>query len=209
MAVRALLFDFNGTLSDDEQIQCEIFQELFEEAGRPLSVEEYFSGLAGLSDPEIVERWLGRPDPELADERTRRFLARAADGSTVPAHVREAVLAAATRVPVAVVSGAARAEVEAVVRGAGIDVFAHVVAAEDVAHGKPDPESYLLALELLGLEAADAVGFEDTDVGIASARAAGLRCVAVAGTLDQARLTGADEVVPRLDASLVDRVLSW
>ena len=58
MRPAALLFDFNGTLSDDEHIQCEIYQEIFAEAGKPLGQAEYFAKLAGLSDPEIVRTWL-------------------------------------------------------------------------------------------------------------------------------------------------------
>ena len=58
MPVRAVIFDFNGTLSHDEPILCEIFCELFAEHGRPLSTQEYFDELAGLSDPEIVRTWL-------------------------------------------------------------------------------------------------------------------------------------------------------
>ena len=54
MRARAVIFDFNGTLSHDEPILLAIFQELFAEYGRPLSAEEYFDELAGLSDPEIV-----------------------------------------------------------------------------------------------------------------------------------------------------------
>jgi beta-phosphoglucomutase-like phosphatase (HAD superfamily) len=53
LPARAVIFDFNGTLSHDEPILCEIFSELFAEHGRPLSVQEYFDELAGLSDPEI------------------------------------------------------------------------------------------------------------------------------------------------------------
>jgi len=79
----ALLFDFNGTLSDDEHIQCEIYREIFAEAGKPLGETEYFAQLAGLSDPEIVRAWLGEERPELVAERVSRFQARAADGSTV------------------------------------------------------------------------------------------------------------------------------
>ena len=54
MPVRALLFDFNGTISDDEHVQCEVYQRLFAEQGRPLSAELYYRELAGLSDDEIV-----------------------------------------------------------------------------------------------------------------------------------------------------------
>ena len=61
MAPRALIFDFNGTLSDDEPILCAIFIHLFAEHGRPLTAQEYFDELAGLSDPEIFRLVRARP----------------------------------------------------------------------------------------------------------------------------------------------------
>ena len=117
MPVRAVIFDFNGTLSNDEPILFEIFRDLFAEYDRPLSAQEYFDELAGLSDPEIVRAWLGDDHPavdEAIERRTERYRALVADGSSVPEEVREAVRYAAERVPVAVVSGAARAEIEPV-----------------------------------------------------------------------------------------------
>ena len=207
----ALLFDFNGTLSDDEGVQCAIFRELFAEQGRPLNEQEYFDVLAGRSDPEIVERWLGAGHPATADVLDRRvqlFRERAGDGSTVPPHVRESVLRAAGRSRLAVVSGAVRSEVDMVLRAADIDVFELIVSAEDVTRGKPDPEGYLLALQRLRLEAADAIAIEDAPPGIAAAKAAGLSCVAVLGTAPRERLGQADEIVPRLDVGLVDRLLT-
>jgi HAD superfamily hydrolase (TIGR01509 family) len=209
--VTALLFDFNGTLSDDEGVQCAIFRELFAEQGRPLSQQEYFDELAGRSDPEIVERWLGSGHPaaaEVLERRVQLFRERAGDGSTVPPHVREAVLRAAGRSRLAIVSGAARAEVDTVLRATGLDVFEVIVTAEDVTRGKPDPEGYLLALLRLRLQAADAVAIEDSPPGIEAANAAGVRCVAVLGTVPRERLGQADEIVPRLDAGLVDRLLT-
>src|SRR5580765_508314 len=161
--VTALLFDFNGTLSDDEGIQCAIFRELFAEQGRPLSEQEYFDELAGRSDPEIVERWLGRGHPAtvaVLERRVQLFRERAGDGSTVPQHVREAVLQASARSRLAVVSGAMRSEIDMVLRAAGLDVFEVIVSAEGVTRGKPDPEGYLLALRRLRLQAADAVAIE-------------------------------------------------
>jgi beta-phosphoglucomutase len=209
--VVALIFDFNGTLSNDEGVQCAIFRELFAEQGRPLSEREYFDVLAGRSDPEIVERWLGTGHPaaaEVLERRVQLFRERAGDGSTVPPHVREAVLRAAGRLRLAVVSGAMRSEVDTVLRAAGLNVFEVIVSAEDVTRGKPDPEGYLLALRRLRLQAADAVAIEDTPLGIAAAKAAGLSCVAVLGTAPRELLGRADEIVPRLDAGLVDRLLA-
>ena len=117
-------------------------------------------------------------------ERVERYRELVADGSTIPEATREAVLYAAARVPTAIVSGAALAEILPVVRAAGLDsAFAAIVSADAVTRGKPHPEGYLRALELLGAPAAETVAFEDTESGIASATGAGMRCIAVRGTL--------------------------
>jgi HAD superfamily hydrolase (TIGR01509 family) len=209
VAVRALLLDFNGTLSDDEPLLCAIFQELFAELGKPISEEDYYDRLAGLSDPEVVEKWLGKPDPELVAHKIERYRELSADGSTVSPEARQAVLDAAGRVAVAVVSGSARSEIEPVLEAAGVSsAIAAVVASEDVEHGKPAPDGYRRALELLEISPDEAVAVEDSDVGIAAAKAAGLRCFAVTGTLPPDRLGEADELIEGLDADFVRRVLA-
>jgi beta-phosphoglucomutase len=210
--VRAVIFDFNGTLSNDEPILCDIFRELFAEQGRPLSTEEYFDQLAGLSDPEIVRTWLGPAHPavdEIIAERIARYRAAVSGGSTVPETIRQAVRYAADRVPVAIVSGAARAEIDPVLAAAGLSpVIQVVVSADDVSEGKPNPESYLRALELLDdIRAGEVVVLEDTEAGIAAAKAAGMSCIAVLGTLKPERLAAADEIVPAIDVALMRRLL--
>ena len=208
MRPAALLFDFNGTLSDDEHIQCEIYREIFAEAGKPLSETEYFAQLAGLSDPEIVRAWLGEERPELVAERVSRFQARAADGSTVGPAARQAVHYAAKRAQLAVVSGAARVEIETVLAAAGLaPLVSLVVAAEDVAVGKPDPAGYIRALELLERRPDEALAFEDSEAGVAAAKAADLYCIALEGTVEVDRLAAADEIVDALDVELMRRLL--
>ncbi|HXE94486.1 MAG TPA: HAD family phosphatase [Gaiellaceae bacterium] len=208
MRPAALLFDFNGTLSDDEHIQCEIYQEIFAEAGKPLAATEYFQQLAGLSDPEIVRTWLGEDRPELVAERVRRYQSRAGDGSTVKPSTRKAVRYAVRRAELAVVSGAARTEIESVLAAAELTPFVSlVVATEDVADGKPDPAGYIRALELLGCRADEALAFEDSEAGVAAAKAAGLFCIALEGTTEIERLGAADEVVGTLDVGLMQRLL--
>ena len=213
MPIAAVVFDFNGTLSDDEPVLCEIFMHLFAEHGRPMSAQEYFDRLAGLSDPEIVRTWLGHDHPDVqavVDERVRRYRAAVADGSTVHEHVREAVRYAAERVPLAICSGAARAEIEPVVDAAGIaDCFRAIVSSDDVVHGKPDPEGYVQALALLGIEPRCALVVEDTEAGVASARAAGVgHVLALRTTLEPERLAQADELIDRLDVDAMRRCLS-
>jgi HAD superfamily hydrolase (TIGR01509 family) len=207
----AIIFDFNGTLSDDEPILCQIFIDLFAEHGKLLSTQEYFDELAGLSDPEIVRTWLGEDHPDVDEviaERVNRYRAAVGDGSSIHEDVREAVRYAAERVPLAICSGAARAEIEPVVEAAGLAAyFRAIVSSDDVVHGKPNPEGYLSTLRLLR-EPKDALVFEDTEAGIASAKAAGLRVIAKLGTLDRERLRQADELVERIDVELIRRCLS-
>ena len=212
MPVSAVIFDFNGTLSDDEPVLCEIFIHLFAEHGRQISAQEYFDELAGLSDPEIVTTWLGEDHPDVRAviaERETRYRAAASDGSTIHEHTREAVRFAAERVPLAICSGAARVEIEPVVEAAGLaPCFRAMVTSNDVVHGKPDPEGYVKTLALLAADPAEAVVFEDTEAGIASARAAGVgHVLAMRTTLEPHRLAQADELIDRIDVDLMHRLL--
>jgi len=204
---RAVVFDFNGTLSDDEPILYAVYAELFAEQGRPLSEREYYDELAGHSEEEILERWLGRSTPELVADRIARYRARSGDGSTVYPEVREAVRYAAQRVPVAIVSGAALEEIQPVVAAAGLEIPI-VVAADHVIDGKPHPEGYLIAARMLAVEPRDVLAFEDTEAGVASAKAAGMRVVGITRTLGAERLAAADELAERIDLDLMHRVLS-
>jgi beta-phosphoglucomutase len=136
---RAVIFDFNGTISDDEPVLDELFQALGARLGWPLTSDEYYAELAGLSDPEIVDRILARTGADadrdaLLREKIDRYKALVAETPTVSAAAAAAVRAAATRVPVAIASGAVREEVEHVLALAGLrERFAVVVCADDVA----------------------------------------------------------------------------
>ncbi|HKI91931.1 MAG TPA: HAD family phosphatase [Gaiellaceae bacterium] len=209
MPPRSIVFDFNGTLSDDEPILYAVYAELFAEHGRPLTEQAYFEELAGNTEEEIILRWLGRADEELVRARIDRYVERARDGSTVTEDVRAAVRLAAARVPVGVVSAATREEIDAVLGAAGLaDLFTIVVSSEDVTRGKPDPQPYELAVARLGLPAADVTAFEDTEAGVASAKVAGLHVVGVTRTLGAERLELADRLVPSIDATTVAELLA-
>ena len=202
---RAVVFDFNGTISDDEPLLAELCAVIFAEIGIEVSRELYFGEYAGYSDPEIVERVLdrhGRYAPALAEQllarRTALYLERAASGETVHAAAAACVREIAARVPVAVASGAAGAEVEAVLVGSGLrGLFDVIVAAEDVERGKPDPLAYTTALGRLGVEPAGTLAFEDTHLGVEAAVAAGMRCVGVGTTVGGERLAGRRRRVDR------------
>ncbi|MHB8294924.1 MAG: HAD family hydrolase [Acidimicrobiales bacterium] len=251
-APRVLLLDFNGTLSDDEDLLYEIFAELFASHGRPLTRQQYFSELVGRSDRDIVCTVLGAAQPgtsgpgtsgpgtsqevppaavqSLLDRRGASYRARAGGGSTVCAATRQAVHLAAADVPLGIVSGASRADVDLVLAGAELaECFSVIVTEEDFTRGKPDPEGYLCAfkhLSSLGLAAspAEVLVLEDSAAGVQAARAAGMRCVGV--TRARARpgrsgdgsggpaapevpgpLAGAEEIVAGISVEIVARLL--
>jgi beta-phosphoglucomutase-like phosphatase (HAD superfamily) len=206
--VQAVVFDFNGTLSDDEPVLARVYSELFAELGRPLTAAEYYEHLAGHTDEEMFTRWLGSSNDELIRERVRRYNALVSDGSTIHEEVRAAVRWAAERVPVAVVSAALRDEIEPVLAASGLrELFGVVLSQDDVARGKPDPQPYLLAAEQLCLSPQELLVFEDTDVGVASAKGAGAHVVGLTRTLGAERMAAADELVERIDVSILERIL--
>lgn len=212
---RALVFDFNGTLSDDEPVLYRVYAELFAAHGRPLTELDYAGKLAGLAEEDLIRAWLGdRPDLDLlVRHRIDRYRELVTDGSTISPGMRAAVRAAAARVPVAIVSGAAAEEILPVITAAGLaGEFTTIVAAGDVAHGKPHPEGYQTALARLrarlpDLEPPEVVAFEDTEAGARAARAAGMRTIGVLGTLPPKRLAMCEGLVAGIDRGLIDQLI--
>ena len=176
--------------------------------GRPLDAATYERELAGMSDPEIVWAWLGRDHPAAAagDRRARPPLPRAhgrrLDGARAACAPRCAWPPSTCRSPICSGRGAQRDRGRRSAPPGDRDVIDLIVAAEDVPRGKPAPDGYLEAHRLLApeLPAGDVLVFEDTEVGVVSALAAGLRCIAVLGTMGAERLQAAERVVPELDA---------
>lgn len=211
-----MIFDFNGTISDDEPLLFRLLREELADAGVQLDRETYFGELAGHSDPEIIDRALElggvEPTAALRSSILRGKIDRYKEAERIELTVSDDAAAfvreVAARVPVAVASGAVREEVEMVLELAGlVELFAAIVCIDDVEYGKPDPGSYLLAIAQLneerGLHESIVVGdvlvIEDSPAGVGAAKAAGARCAVVAG--DERAEAAADFVIERLDAT--------
>lgn len=208
----AVLFDFNGTLSDDEPLLLKIFTELFaEHLGWEMSSEEYFERLAGLSDAEIVATAVvehADGDPHLArallEQRSARYFELVADNPTIREQTVQLVLTLeANGIPLAIVTGASRSDVQAVLSTQDLsDRFVTMVCNEDVTAGKPHPEGFLTAARQLGVAPERTVVFEDSVPGLRAARAAGMIGIGVAGTAPVDKLeTEAAAVLETLDTS--------
>ncbi len=199
----AAIFDFNGTLSDDEPVLFQIFGELFaQQWGYALGRAEYFGQLAGRSDREIihtvaVQNLPGRPAAEceavvteLLARRQGRYREIVAGSCPIrPGTIELVRTLIAGGTALAIVTGAQRCDVLHVLAHSPIPTaFAQIVTQEDVICGKPDPEGFLQAAAALGVEPPDVVVFEDSLVGIRAAHAARMRCIAVCGTHDEPTL---------------------
>ena len=104
----------------------------------------------------------------------------------------------------AVVTSGIRAVAEFRLRYTGLPLPAVMICADEITHGKPDPEGYLTAAARLGYSPADCIVIEDAPAGIESAQAAGMRAIAIATTYPSEQLRSADAVVARLADLLVE-----
>lgn len=210
----AVIFDFNGTLSDDEPVLFAVFREMFRHhLGWDMRHEDYFSRLAGLSDREIVEHAVAAHGTAsqvdvLLTERRERYAALVAERSPVRPGARDLVRALVdSGRRVAIVTGAQRPDVRLVLDGiAEGGHFEVIVTEEDVQRGKPDPEGFLLAATALGVEPGSTVVLEDSVAGVRAGLAAGMTVIALAGTADEQTLAAEGvTVVHELSPALLRR----
>lgn len=214
----AVVFDFNGTLSDDEPILFDIFGHLFaEHLGWEMTAEDYRTHLLGRSDREIVEYAVARHGHGTEDEvtallrrRQRIYQDRVAEHNPIlPQTVTLVETIAAHGFPLAIVTGAQRDDVAAVLRHSPVGaLIGVVVSVEDVTRGKPDPEGFLDAARLLDRRPADILVFEDSVPGVQAALAAGMHCVAVSAEPTAQLRACAPTVVASLSAELLAGALS-
>lgn len=180
-----VLFDFNGTISLDEDLFAEIYFAATEELlGLTLTQEEFEANCLGRSDLEIVvelSKSAGRPEMSdtLLDRVAHDYSAAVTAEPRIPqAHADLVLRLAAAGKRLAVVSGSLHRLINPALAAAGLaEAVELIVTAEDVEHGKPNPEGFLRAADILGLRPDEVVGVEDSAVGLAALEAAGMAAI--------------------------------
>src|SRR3989442_9988221 len=200
--IRALIFDFNGVLADDDPIHMEAFRQVANEEGLSFTDEEYLDKYLPLNDWDCFktlfqesERPLPSPKlDELIQRKSAYYFRAIAEKTVLFADASKVVKAAAGRYALAIASGARRDEIIHILKQGGLeDCFSAIVSAEDVRFGKPHPEPFSRAHERLkerghSLQASECVAIEDSIGGIQSAHEAGMRCLAIAHSYEPSRL---------------------
>jgi beta-phosphoglucomutase len=208
MSIAAIVFDFDGVLADSEPLHLKVYQQLLEPQGIHLDHHTYCARYLGFDDEGVFRQiaidyslLLGDEEIEmLIAEKARRFEALVSNGNVLYPTAAPCARRLAGRWPLAIASGALRAEIELMLRGAGLsDAFRFIVSSGDTAHTKPAPDPFLRAAELLGVPAAECVAIEDSHWGLQSAKDAGMRTIAVTHTYPRETLLDAGAVVDSLD----------
>jgi HAD superfamily hydrolase (TIGR01509 family) len=176
----ALLFDCDGTLVDTLGLYRICWRQVFGRHGFDMS-DVWFDTWAGHSMKPFVSAALPHADDamiaQIAQEGVDVFLESAHLLEPLE-HVVEIARRHHGRIPLAVVSGGPRSAVVASLDAVGItDLFDAIVTVSDVEHGKPAPDGYLRAIDLLGVRAEACIAYEDTASGMESARGAGIRAI--------------------------------
>jgi HAD superfamily hydrolase (TIGR01509 family) len=222
--IRAIIFDLDGTLTDTEPLHLDAFNQVLRERGLEIPPEEYFARMVGLDDRDcftMVLREHGRSADAAAlsamiARKTLAYTAMIRSRDVVRPGAERFVRACAQRFPLMVATGTLRAEAELILGRAGLrELFLDVLGAEDAGRGKPAPDIFIAALGRLGyllrqhdpVKPRQCLVVEDTPAGIAAARAAGMRVLAIAATVAAPALGDADFVSSGLETVDLDRIL--
>ena len=212
--LQAVIFDFDGVITDSEILHFRSFNEILAPFGAELTTHDYYKTYLGFSDVDclnlLIRQGILKIDPseipDLVAQKDAVFKRLAATEGRIFQGVRDFLeMLSQNNIPVAICSGALLCEIELVLEEARLrHFFKAIVSAEHVKKGKPHPEGFLLALNKLNnnrpdpIPAARCIAIEDSRWGLEAARAASMHTIAVTNTYDADQLTAAERIVTSL-----------
>lgn len=209
--LKAIIFDMDGVLVDSMRFQADAWAKAFQDAGINIVREDIYE-LEGSNDKRLIKSIFKEarkePEPEHFErlpEKKRDLLEfdRIKPFEGIPECLDELK----RHFRLAMVSGSNRNTVGKIVDKFFSGYFDVVINGSDLERGKPDPDPYLKALEMLGLTKNECMVIENAPFGITAAKRAGLYCVAVASMLEPEKVQHADLVLED-HASLFDYLRS-
>jgi beta-phosphoglucomutase family hydrolase len=200
------IFDWDGVIADSSAQHIEAWKAVAEEE-HFIFREELFRQSFGMKSEQIIPdlfQWThDNVEVRRLDKRKEKIYRElvVANGTGTFLGVKEFLIMLKQHgISCIIGSSAPRANVTTALDFLGFsDFFCGIVCGEDVTLGKPDPQIFLTAAQKIGLQPRECIVFEDALVGIAAARAGGMKVVAVTATYKRSELSAADRIVDRLD----------
>lgn len=209
MKLRAVLFDMDGIIVDTMKLHLQASQKVFGEIGRELVRSGDAIGKAHRTFDAFKRSLPEKSDEEIRTLEAKKYgyLQELSKGiGTLPGFV-EFFSSVKQKYKVALVSNARRSFIDFILKEVNFEnEFELIVSADDVLNGKPWPDCYLRAAELLKVSPNECVVIEDSLAGITSAKNAGTRVVAVETTHDRNFLLDADIIVPTLQDISLEKI---
>ncbi|HEV2477654.1 MAG TPA: HAD family hydrolase [Candidatus Dormibacteraeota bacterium] len=212
--IRAIVFDFDGLILDTEEPIYRSWLEVYEAHGEDLPFERWVQTV-GSTDTVFhpqhhLEEKLGRPlTQEVLDRRKDRRTALILANRVLPGVVQRLDEAREMGLKLGIASSSTQEWVRGhLVRLGILDRFDCLRCRDDVANAKPEPDLYLAVLDCLGVSAEEAIAIEDSPNGVAAAKRAGMRCVAIPNSITASLdLSNADLILESLADLSVDQLL--
>lgn len=199
---KALIFDFNGLIVDDEPIHCELFQKILRDEEIELSEQAYWEDYLGFDDKGLIEAVFEKNNKKctpkkmstLIEKKNELYFPTLKNRLKFFPGVLDFIREAKNKFPMAIVSGALKSEIEFVLKeGDILDLFDPIISADDTKHGKPSPEGYVIAYSKLKKEFSEilpetVLALEDSLAGIEAAQRAKLSVAALTHTYPKSEL---------------------
>jgi len=212
--LRAVIFDFDGVITDSEILHLRAFNGVLVQYGIEITKKNYYKEYLGLTDIDcfnlVVERNRSKLDSQriedLVKQKNQIFEELAKNEGQIIEGVRDFLqMLRENNIPMAICSGAVLTEIELILEQSRLrNLFTIVVSAEQVRRGKPHPDGFLLTLKRLNYNiqspilANQCIVVEDSHWGLEAARAAGMHTIAVTNSYDSEQLSLAERIVNQL-----------
>jgi beta-phosphoglucomutase len=221
--LKAIIFDCDGVIADTEPLHLFALKRVLDEHNISITDEEYFREFLALDDRGCYTKAFQKIGAPLTQEKLGELIDRKASlidpimqsQLRLFPGVKDFIELAAKKYAIAIASGARRVEIDLILKHGNLqDLFPVIISTEDVANGKPHPESFLKALELLNDRSSVPVGLheclviEDSFHGLHAAHSAGMRCLAITNSYSKEILSEADLITESLENLSLEKIES-
>jgi beta-phosphoglucomutase len=218
--LRAIIFDFDGVITDSEVLHLRAFNQSLVPYGIEISTKDYYTNYLGYNDFDCYKALIDNGMLKIDEQKISDIIKvkskifeelTKTEGRTIEGVHEFLQMLEENKIPMAICSGALLVEIEVMLQESGLrHFFAEIVSAEQVKKGKPHPEGFLLGLKKLNetchppIAADECIVIEDSYWGLQAGKAAGMHTVAVTNSYDAGQLSMAEKIVSHLNELTID-----